>query len=167
MLVAEKICQLGLEGLVTACKEYGDLSCEIVKTITMPNLTSKMSMEDKIYSIDMTIMIGNIETQMCIIISEAFIREFIPVKTKEVKHVESNFWRGAIETQVSDSSITINVTLPDVKVKVNDLMNMKNGDIIPIGDPTLAYVCLNKLKLFRASAGQANSKRVVKIMSEV
>jgi flagellar motor switch protein FliM len=167
MLVGERIAKLVLDSLVVACSEYGAFSCEIIKSIAMPNLTSKMSMDDRVYSFDMAIAMSEIEMKMCIIIPESFIREFIPIKGKEVKHVESNFWRSAIETQVSDSTIDINVTLNDVKFKINDLLAMKTGDLIPIGDPTLTYVCLNKLKLFRASAGQANSKRVVKIVSEV
>ena len=44
---------------------------------------------------------------------------------------------------------------------MSDIMKLKSGDLIPIADPTDVFLCLNELKLFRASAGQANNKRVV------
>lgn len=167
IIVAEKLCQLGLEGFKKACGEYGQVDFKIVKTITLPNLTSKMGLDDRVYAIDMSVFMGEIETSLAIIVKEDFLEEFIPVKNSDVKHVESNFWRSAIESQVADSLVSVCVTLPDIQVKVNDLMKFKEGDLIPMSDPTLVYVCLNNLKLFRAKAGQANSKRVAKILSEI
>ena len=167
IMIAEKICQIGIDGFTKACGEFGKISCDIIKTITLPNLTSKLSAEDRVYSMEMTAMIGELETTFVVIVREDFLRQFIPVKTSEAGHLDSNFWRTAIENQVVDSIVTVNVTLPDISMKMNDLSKLKNGDLIPISDPTLVYVCLNNLKLFRANAGQANSKRVAKILSEV
>ena len=72
----------------------------------------------------------------------------------------------AIENQVVDSNITIIASLPEINFKAKDLMSLKNGDLIPIGDPTLVDVYLNDVKLFCANAAQANSKRIIKILGE-
>ena len=73
----------------------------------------------------------------------------------------------AIKTQVVDSIVNISISLPDVSMKANDFLNLKEGDLIPIGDPTMVYVCLNNYKLFRAVAGQSNSNLVVKITEQI
>jgi flagellar motor switch protein FliM len=166
--IAEKINQLGLESLVQACSEYGGINCEIVKSITHPGLTSKITMDDRVYSIVMTLSFGEVEGELLILTPEKFLSEFIPIKTVvDKQHMESNFWRAAVETQVADSIVEIHVNLADTAVRIKDFMALEAGDLLPISDPTLVYVCLNNLKLFRANAGQANSKRVVKIVGEV
>lgn len=167
IIIAEQISKILLDCFAKACGEYGQVTYEIVKIIAHPNLTSKLSLEDRIHMTDMAIYFGEMETAIALLTVDGFYEKFIPAKTKEVKHVESNFWRSAIETQLSDSYVTLNATLSDIHIKVNELLKLKAGDLIPIGDPTIAYVCLNQVKLYRANAGQANSKRVAKILSEI
>lgn len=168
IIIAEKISQLFVDGFVQATKDYGKVSCEIMKTIPTPNLTSKMSMDDVVNAIDLTLALGGLESTLTIMVSESFFQKFYPKNETIVKQpVENNFWRTSIQTQVVDSYVPINVTLTDTKVPLSELMKLKVGDLIPIGDPTLAYVCLNSLKLFKAIAGQVNSKRVIKIQSEI
>lgn len=167
IIIAEKLCELALDGFKKACSEFGEVSYKVLKTMTLPNLTSKLDLEDHVYAIEMIVVLGEIETSLCLLVTEDFLEEFIPVKPEEVSHIDSNFWRTAIETQVVDSFVSLSMTLPEINIKVNDLNTLKDGDLIPLTDPTAVYVCLNNLKLFRAKAGQANSKRVVKIVSEI
>jgi flagellar motor switch protein FliM len=167
VLIAEKICEVGLSGFAQACGEYGQISFEMVKTILQPSLTSKISLDDDVYLIEMNVLFGETESSFSIMVTKTFISDYLPAKPASIKHVDSNFWRSAIENQVVDSHVMVHVTLPDLSVKVNDIVNFKSGDVIPIEDPGLVYICLNNLKLFRATAGQANSKRVVKVLSEV
>lgn len=168
IIIAEKLSEIILEAIVSSSKEYGKFSYQINKTIAIPTLTSKVSMDDKVYVLNFNVFLGELETTLSITLPSQFITQFFSFKmVEEAKPVESNFWRSAIETQVVDSYVNINAVLPDVNMKITELLSLKPGDLIPIGDPTSVYVCLNNLKLFRAVAGQANSKRVVKILSEV
>ena len=167
VIIAEKLGQLAMDSFVQACREFGNISFEKFKTVTMPNLISKLGMNDRVYSMDWTILIDEVETSFNIIIAESFFHEFIPDHSLETTGSDKNSWRTAIESQVVDSYVTVKVSLPDVKIKMSELTALKNGDLIPIGEPTLVYVCLNNLKLFRANAGQANANRVVKILSEI
>lgn len=167
MIIAEKISQTALEGFVHACQEYQAIDCQVIKTMISPNLTSKVNMDDMVYAVAWSIYFGDVETTLTLLIPEDLLREFIPIKTKESRRYDSNFWRSAIETQVVDSYVTLTVSLPEIKMKVKDVMALKEGDTIPIGDPTLVYVCLNNIKLFSAYGGQAKSNRVAKIIVEI
>lgn len=168
-IIAEKLCQLCLTAFSQACEEYGTVTFDILKTTTSQNLASNLGLEaeDQVYMMDLSIFFDEIETSLKILITEDFLIQFIPSKVEGNKHREKDFWRTAIKTQVVDSFVTIHVTLPDVSMKVKDFMALKEGDLVPISDPTMVYVCLNNLKLFRASAGQANSKRVAKIINQI
>jgi flagellar motor switch protein FliM len=113
------------------------------------------------------VFFGEVETALSILVASDFLYEFIPSNTDDVVPIDSESWRTAIEAQVVDSSVTVCVSLPEISIKASDLVALKNGDLIPIGDPTLVYVCLNNTRLFCGNAGQANSSRVVKILSEI
>src|SRR5579885_28421 len=156
-IVAEKLSNLCLTALRDSCVEYGALTYDILKTTNSQNLASNLGLEpdDQVYIMDLSIFFDEVETSLKLLLTEDFLIQFIPAKTEGSKHREKDFWRTAIKTQVVDSYVTINVTLPDVSMKVKDFMALKDGDLIPISDPTMVYVCLNNLKLFRASAGQA------------
>lgn len=170
LLIAEKTAAAILDGFVKACGDYGKLGYEIINTIPQPNLTSKLALDQKTYSIDITTKMGTFESVFSIAVQEEFFHTFIPFnteKTTATTHVESTLWRSAIEKQVIDSYVSVKVNLPEVSMKMSDIMKLKSGDLIPIADPTDVFVLLNDLKLFQASAGQANNKRVIKIVSEV
>ncbi|MDR3476580.1 MAG: FliM/FliN family flagellar motor switch protein [Gammaproteobacteria bacterium] len=166
-MVAEKIASLCLSGLNQACQDYALTTCEIIKTSVLPNLTSSLVMEDQVYLLELGVTFEDFETTLRFMIAEDFLNELILSKKDETKHREKDFWRSAIQSQVVDSVVTVSITLPDTTMKVNDFMALREGDVIPISDPTLAYVCLNNLKLFRAKAGQSNNKRVVKILKQI
>ncbi|MHB1947037.1 MAG: FliM/FliN family flagellar motor switch protein [Gammaproteobacteria bacterium] len=166
--IAERISQLAMEGFSQACKEYGSINYESIKTVITPNLISKLSMEERVYAMDFMVMIGTIETGLSIILTEEFLQKFIPQSVIDVEYVDNaKSWRNIIEKEVIDSYVTLSVTLPEINIRASDLMNMKSGDLIPISDPTQVEVCLNNMKLFRANAAQANSNMVVKILGEI
>lgn len=168
IIITEKLSQLCLSGFTHACKEYGEISCEPTKTTPMASMISHFELEDQLYFLDFILIIEEFEMTLKLLLPTEFLHEFIPVKTTaDVKHREKDFWRSAIKSQVVDSFVNVTVNLPDITMKVQDFMSLKDGDLIPIGDPTLVYVCLNSIKLFRAMAGQSNSKRVAKILNQI
>lgn len=178
IIIAEKTAQAILDGFVNACADYGKITYEANTTIILPNLTSKLALDQTVYSVDVAVGIGPFESIFSISIEDEFFKQFIPYSESGGSGVaagamagaanpESTLWRSAIETQVIDSYVAIKINLPDVSMKMSDILKLKSGDLIPIADPTDVFICLNDLKLFHGSAGQANNKRVVKIVSEV
>jgi flagellar motor switch protein FliM len=166
VIVAEKFSHIFLTGFSEACKDYGTVNYEIVKSTPFANLLSSLSLDENVYSIESSIIIDESESTFKFIVMTEFLTNFFPQK-KHPKHKEKDFWRSAINTQVSDSIVNISVTLPDVSMKMHEVMALKEGDTIAISDPTMVYISLNNLKLFRASAGQTNNQRVVKIISQI
>jgi flagellar motor switch protein FliM len=169
-LIAEKLSRLALNGFTQACLDYCTITADIIKTSAQLNLTTtnNLAMDESVYAFELTVFMDDLETTTKLMIPESFFKQTIFTNTRdEPKHREKDFWRAAIKKQEVDSRVTVSVSLPDMPLKVHDFMALKAGDIIPISDPTLVYVCLNSLKLFRAKAGQANSKCVAKILSQI
>jgi flagellar motor switch protein FliM len=126
-----------------------------------------MQASDQVYCTDFTISFEEFESKISLYISEYFFAHLIPTVTGKNMHKEKDFWRTAIKSEVMDSFVTVRTNMKDVPMKVKDFMNLKEGDVIPIADPTLVYVCLNDLKLYRGVAGQSNGKVVVKVVSQI
>jgi len=169
LLISEKITEIALTAFTQACAEYGEVKFDLIKTTSTsnPNLNLGLTPDEQVYFIVFSVFFDEVETTLTFMIAEQFLFEFIPHKNPGKKHRDKDFWREAIKTQVADSIVSINVTLPDINLKVKDFLELKPGDVIPISEPTLVYVCLNSLKLFRAMAGQANSKMVIKILNQI
>lgn len=169
VIISEKLSDLVMEGFMLGCKEYGTLTYDVIKTVTLPNLISKLSMEDDICSITYTVTFGESESDFFIMIPMEFFQKFLPSSMLEdVEHnpEEGHSWRHLIQNQVVDSTVSLVAALPEIRIKAKDLVELKEGALIPIGDPTAVEVWLNNLRLFRATAGQANSNRIIKILSE-
>lgn len=166
-IISEKLSQLCMEGFTQACKEYGSVAYETIKTVTLPNLITKLSMDDQVYSMELSVMFGEVQTSLTIIVAADFLYEFIPVGVTDIVPIDSETWRSAIEMQVVDSYVTVSISLPEISIAASELVNLKNGALLSISDPTAVYVCLNNTKLFSGTAGQANSNRVVKIINEI
>jgi flagellar motor switch protein FliM len=167
VIITTKISEIILDGFIQACKEYGSITYQTIKTVTLPNLISKLGMEDRVFSLNLSAIFGEKETSFSIILAEEFIFKFLPANpVPEVPATETQSWRTAIQKQVIDSYVTLSVSIPEVTIKASELLALKPGDLIPISDPTSVNICLNSLKLFSGTAGQANSTRVVKILDE-
>lgn len=168
IIIASKFAELCLAGVAHAGKEYGELNFEQTKTTQLASMISHFDDPDHIYILDLALFVDDFEMNFKLLLTAAFLHEFIPVKNSaDTRHREKDFWRTAIKSQVVDSVVNVTVNLPDITMKVKDFMSLKEGDMIPISDPTLVYVCLNNIKLFRAMAGQSNSKRVAKITNQI
>lgn len=104
------------------------------------------------------------------VIPVEFLQHFIPVNIDDQEGSRARvnqLWQKAIEHQVIDSMVTLVVSLPSVQLNASELVSLKEGDLIPISDPTAVEVYLNNVKLFDAMAGQSNSNLIIKISQEI
>jgi flagellar motor switch protein FliM len=167
LIAAEKINQIMMDCMVAACKEHGEFITEEYKTSVTFNTICNIPNDEPIFSAEFKIQIDEIENIARINLTEEFLIKLIPIKTRKAQHKEKDFWRSAIKSEVMDSFVTITTNMNDLKMSVKDFMALNEGDEIEIGDPTVVFVCLNDLKLYRALAGQSNSKLVVKVVGQV
>ena len=167
LISGEKIGKIIIDCLVVACAEYMELQHELYKSALVLANASNIDSEEPVYSAEFVMNVDDIEAKCSLHLTEEFLLKMIPVKAGKGTHREKDFWRTAIKSEVTDSYVTVNSTMTDVRISVGEMLKMKNGDEIEIGDPTVVFVCLNSLKLFRAVACQSNDKVVVKIISQV
>lgn len=165
LITTEKVGKLLLDCLADASKEYGEVTHENYRASHLMENANIIPEGESIHAVEFIIMFDEIETKLTLYLPEEFLIALIPKIVKGQK--EKDFWRSAIKSEVVDSYVTVNTVLDDVVMKVKDFMNLKEGDEFLIPDPTAVFVCLNDLKLFKAVAGQSNSKIVAKIVQKI
>lgn len=167
IITAEKMSKLFLSCFSEACKEYGTVDFDHYKTNRVISNVNNMEDGDKVYFTDFTFSYEEFDGKLSLFISEEFFTHFIPAHTGKNGHHEKDFWRTAIKSEMMDSYVNVSTQIKDSQIKLAEFMNLKEGDVIPIADPTLVYLCLNDLKLYRGIAGQSNGKVVVKVVSQI
>lgn len=167
LITGEKISRLVLGCFNDACKEYGKIESEHYKTNRVISNVNNMEDADNVYFSDINLSFEEFNGKISLYINEQFFINLIPATTGRNRHQERDFWRKAIKSEVMDSYVTIGTNIQDVKIKMKDFMALKEGDVLPISDPTLVFVCLNNLKIYRGVAGQSNGKMVVKVVSQI
>lgn len=169
LLISEKIAQIFGAAFVQAAKEYETIECEVLKTACLPNLPTNYALEDKVNVLELPIILDDVKTYIKYIFSDSLLKDLLPHQEVDFQHQpqEKMVWQNQIKSQVVDSYVNISITLADINMSAKEFMALKQDDLIPIADPTQAYVCLNSTKLFKANAGQSNSKLVAKIISKI
>lgn len=167
IITAEKIGSMIIDCLEIACAELSKFTHKATKSSLVLSTVNNIDANEKIYVVEFKCVIDEIDTNFKLLLPEEFLIKMIPVKTGTGKHKERDFWRSAIKSEVIDSYVTVSTVLPDIKIKLKEFRQLKVGDEIEISDPTIVYVRLSDLKLFRGLAGQSNAKMVVKIVGQI
>lgn len=169
LLISERMAQIFAGAFVQASKEYETIECEVVKTTCLPNLPTNYALEDKVRILELPIVLDDVKTYVKYVFSDSLLKDILPHQEIDFQHQpqEKVLWQNQIKSQVVDSYVNVSITLADINMSAKEFMALKQDDLIPIADPTQAYVCLNSTKLFKATAGQSNSKLVAKIISKI
>ncbi len=169
MIIADKIAEMFLDAFIIGCKDFVNVTCEPLKSTTTLNLAFNYGIEreDEVYVLDYSLILDENENKLKILISQELVTNSFVKKVDNNKVRQKDFWREAIKNQVVDSIVNVNITLADIPMRLEQFSQLKEGDLLPIEDPTHVYVCLNNYKLFHATAGQSNSNLVVKVTQQI
>ena len=73
----------------------------------------------------------------------------------------------ALREDIKGADININCELTDAKLKLRDLLNLKEGDIIPINYPDRVTLVAEDVPVFRGIYGVHKGAKAVKILEMV
>ncbi len=71
--------------------------------------------------------------------------------------------KGNLKDELNDVAVDLVAVLPEVKLNLSKVMNLKKGDLIPIGDPQQVELRVGDRLAYKAVVGQSNALRIVKI----
>lgn len=164
-VIAQKVAELCLIAFQEAVSEYEKIHIELIKTTEQQGLILNQPLADQFFNLTFHVDFNGVNCPLSIAIPDTLFEnltlqeEVVPAENKD-RISASN----TLKKDIIDSTVILVASLQEIKLKISDIMELKSGDLIPIQDPTLVYLSHNQKKMFKASAGQSNALRVVKIM---
>lgn len=76
-------------------------------------------------------------------------------------------WINSLREDVLDANVNLECTLAEKEITLRDIMEMENGDVVPIELPESVLVKANGFPVFRTKVGQANGNLALKVLEKV
>jgi flagellar motor switch protein FliM len=176
--IAVKVAEIFLDVLQESMIEHLKINLKILKLSSQLGSFFMKGNSEKCFNVSFSVLFDPIVCNLTLVIPEELIEsELLRENLHQSAIIEGKKEQDMVSSppvfddkarkELIDSHITISANLANVTLKLRDVVNMKPGDIIPIDDPTLVYITLNKKNIFKASAGQSNQRRAVKILDKI
>jgi len=76
-------------------------------------------------------------------------------------------WTDTLKYEIMSANVELSTNLTDVEVSLKDVMDFKEGDIVPIDMPEELVINAGGMPCFRAKYGESNGNMAVKITEEI
>lgn len=95
------------------------------------------------------------------------IREMLDAGVQNDKEDTDFRWSKALRDEIMDVKVELTTHFLDLVVSLDKLMNVKEGDIIPINMPETVTVSIEDLPTFRAKLGKSRDNVALKITDKI
>lgn len=95
------------------------------------------------------------------------IRELLDAGVQSDKENTDMRWSKALRDEILDVPVSLETHFLDVEMPLNKVMDLKEGDIIPIDMPDVLTVLIEELPTFRAKLGRVRENVALKIDSKI
>lgn len=167
---AKKITDNIMQSLHNAWVDILPLDHEILQTTTNLSVLTKIDRDEIFFTAEYTINIDGHDCSFTLCIPRCLIESKKPTliasHQQPLDQQEQIRWKKSLHDSVYDTQVGLTARFPEVNFKLNKLVRLKEGDIIPINNPQIVEVLCNDTKLFKASTGTANGNRVIKIIQK-
>lgn len=176
--IAKKVSEIFLGVLQESMMEYLKTDLRFSEASSHLSAVFKQEKYEKCYNISLCAWFDSVVCNVNFVIPERIFsnsdaeevvdgNSSAPSANSKDVVAQSSIFDEKARNELIDSSVSVSVSLPQIALKLKDVVNLKAGDIIPISDPATVFVTLNNKKLYKASAGQSNLRRAVKITEKL
>jgi len=95
------------------------------------------------------------------------IREVLDAGLQSDTDERDDRWVNALREDVMDAEVDLECDVVEKQISLRDIVDLRDGDIIPITMPDFHVVTANGVPLFKANFGQSNENLALKITGEI
>jgi len=95
------------------------------------------------------------------------IREVLDTGLQSDRSGVDQRWQRALEEEIPLAKVEISSVLTEVTLTVEQLLEVKPGDIIPVDLPETIVLNVEDIPLFRGKFGVSNGINAIKIMEHI
>ncbi len=95
------------------------------------------------------------------------IRELLDAGVQSDRSEIDQRWITALRDEVKSAEVDLTCLLTETEICLNEILNMKEGDIIPIDIPETVLLRSGDIPVLRGTFGEAHGNKAVKITSSI
>lgn len=95
------------------------------------------------------------------------IRELLDAGVQSDRSERDDRWTVALREEVKAAEVMLSCTLAEAKLRVSDLLNLKEGDVIPINYPEKITVVAEDVPVFRGIYGMHKGNKAIKVTAMI
>jgi len=76
-------------------------------------------------------------------------------------------WSDSLQEEMKEAKVTLDTTMVEKKVSLQEVLNFEEGDIIPIDAPDEVLLSVREMPLFRGKFGVSRGNKAVKITEKI
>lgn len=95
------------------------------------------------------------------------IRDILDAGLQSDTDERDDRWVNALREDVMDVCVDLECDIAKRDISLREIMDLRDGDIIPINMPEFQIVTANSVPMFKASLGQSNNNLALKILGYV
>lgn len=145
--IVRKVVDLAIEDLESAWASVEKIDASFVRTEINPQFVGIVPPTDIVIASTFDVELENANGTITLVIPYATIE---PIKQKlatgfqvESDQTDKKMWTAIIRSQLLDTSVNLNVNLGQSEITLNDLMQLKVGDVIPLDQDTTGEFDVN------------------------
>ena len=95
------------------------------------------------------------------------IRELLDAGVQSDRSEIDQRWITALREEVKSAEVDLSCLLTETEISLNEILNMKEGDIIPIDIPETVLLRSGDIPVLRGTFGEAHGNKAVKITGSI
>lgn len=134
--IVRKVVELAISDLEMAWASVEKIGCSFVRTEQNPQFVGIVPPTDVVIASTFDVELENATGTISMVVPYATIE---PIKQKlssgfqvESDQTDKKLWTAIIKEQLMETSLDIKVNLGETEIRLSDLMELKEGDVIPL-----------------------------------
>ena len=164
--VVQMLLELAFKDLHEAWKPVLDLNFEYISSEVNPQFANIVSPSEVVvvttFHIDLETGGGDLHITLPYSMIEP-IRELLDAGVQSDRGERDERWASALKEEMLEAEMELRSTLAETKISVEEMSQMKKGDVIPLDIPDIVEVYAEEMPIFKGQLGVSEGSYAIKI----
>ena len=137
---------------------------QISNTAFNPRLIAIVPASEHIIVTQFSCSWGNTAHEFSVVYPETMLNTITTLLSSSTYHIttgEGKNWRPQLEAALVRTPVELAIMLPEINIKLYELLTLQVGDILPIEDPARTIITLDNQKIFVGKSTQHTGKHAI------
>jgi flagellar motor switch protein FliM len=171
--IVKKVVELAINDLENAWASVEKIDCSFVRTEVNPQFVGIVPPTDVVIASTFDVELENATGTISVVVPYATIE---PIKQKlssgfqvESDQTDKKLWTAIIKEQLLETNVEVKVNLGQTEILLQDLMEMKSGDVIPLDQDATGEidVQIENVKKFKGYYGIHHGTVAVQVTRQI